>query len=68
MKPRSMAAQKQIEAAAEEIHRHVHGAANYATSGDFHRAHGEAERAQGAARRFKELLGTLATGPDRDGT
>ena len=65
MKPRSMSAMKQIEDAAEEVHRHVHRAAGHAGDGDYPRAHAEAEQAQGAARRLKELLGTAAAQPDR---
>lgn len=60
MNPRTMAAIQQIENAAAEVHRHVHGAANYATSGDFHRAHGEAERARKACVELKELLAAEA--------
>ena len=56
---------KQIEDAAEEVHRHVHRAAGHAGDGDYPRAHAEAEQAQGAARRLKELLGTAAAQPDR---
>ncbi len=63
-----MAAIQQIENAAAEVHRHVHGAANYATSGDYHRAHAEAEQAQGAARRLKELLGAAAALPEKPGS
>ena len=66
MKPRSMATQKQVEDLAEEVHSHVHGAANYAQGGDYPRAHAKAGQARGAARRLEELLGTLAAGPGQD--
>ena len=56
MNPRSVPAIKQIEDAAEEVHRHVRRAVDHAGLGDYHRAHAEAEQAQGAARRLKELL------------
>lgn len=48
---------KQIEDAAATICRHVRQAADHAALGDWRRAHAEAEAAQGAARKFKELLG-----------
>ena len=67
MNPRSGTTIKQVEDAAAEVHRHVHGAANYATSGDYRRAHAEAERAQGAARRLKELLGAAAAPAEKPG-
>ena len=59
---------KQIEDAAAEIHRHVHRAADLASAGNYRKAHAEAERAQGAARRLKELLGAAATQPDETAT
>lgn len=65
MKPRDAAAIRQIENIAAEVHGHVHGAANYATSGDFHRAHAKAGQARGATRRLEELLAALAAAADR---
>jgi hypothetical protein len=53
---------KQIEDAAAEVHRHVHRAAGYASDGDYPLAHAEAEQAQGAARRLKELLTPASAG------
>jgi hypothetical protein len=53
-------AMKQIEDAALAVHRHVHQATGHAQAGDYRRAHAEAEQAQGAARRLKELLGATA--------
>jgi hypothetical protein len=48
---------QQIQDAAALVQRHVLQAVNHAEAGDYRRAHAEAERAQGTARRFKELLG-----------
>jgi hypothetical protein len=48
---------KQAEDAAEKVHVHVRQAASLALAGDWRRAHAEAEAAQGAARKFKEILG-----------
>lgn len=64
MNPRSGTTIKQIEDAAAEINRHVHQAASLALAGDYRRAHAEAEAAQGAARKLKELLGSAAAQPD----
>jgi hypothetical protein len=50
-------AAKQIEDLAAEVHHHVRQAADHATLGNYRRAHAEAEAAQGAARKLKELLG-----------
>jgi hypothetical protein len=47
---------KQIEDAAEAVHSRVRRAVDFASLGDRRRAHAEAEQAQGAARRLKELL------------
>lgn len=55
---------KDIEDAALAVHRHVRQAVDHAQAGDYRRAHAEAEQAQGAARRFKELLGAAAAPPD----
>ncbi len=51
---------KEVEDAALAVHRHVRQAADHDNAGDYRRAHTEAEQAQGAARRLKELLGTLS--------
>jgi hypothetical protein len=51
---------KQIEDAARDVHSYVRQAADHATAGDWHRAHGVAEQAQGAARHLKELLGAAS--------
>lgn len=51
---------KQIEDAALEVHRHVRQAVDHAEAGDYRKAHAEAEQAQGAARRLKELLGAAS--------
>lgn len=56
-------AMKQIEDTAQEVHFHVRQAVDHAQAGDYRRAHAEAERAQGAARRLKELLGAAAGKP-----
>jgi hypothetical protein len=48
---------KQIEDATTQVQRHVLQAVDHATVGNWRRAHAEAEQAQGAARRLKELLG-----------
>ena len=65
MKPRTMTVLKQVEDVAAKVHLHVHQAAAYASTGDYRRAHGEAEAAQGAARKLKELLGAAAAPPDQ---
>jgi hypothetical protein len=62
MKPRSVPAMKRIEDAAAEVHRRVHLATAHASVGDYRRAHAEAEQAQGAARRLKELLTPASAG------
>jgi hypothetical protein len=56
---------KQIEDAAAQVQRHVLQAANHAAAGDYRRAHAEAEAAQGAARKLKELLGGAGVHPSR---
>jgi hypothetical protein len=48
---------KQIEDQAAEVHRRVRQAVDHASAGDWRRAHAEAEAAQGACRRLKELVG-----------
>lgn len=48
---------QEIQDAAVQVQRHILQAVNHAEAGDYRRAHAEAERAQGTARRFKELLG-----------
>ena len=47
---------KEIEEAAMKVHAHVRQAVDHAQAGDYRRAHAGAERAQGAARKLKELL------------
>ena len=59
---------KQVEDAAEKVHVHVRQAVDHASAGNYRKAHAEAERAQGAARRLKELLGAAAAQPDRTAT
>ena len=59
---------RQIEAAAEEVHVHVRQAADHASAGNYRKARAEAERAQGAARRLKELLGAAAAQPEKPGS
>lgn len=57
---------KEIEEAAMKVHAHVRQAVDHAQAGDYRRAHAEAEQAQGAARRLKELLAQSgAAQPDR---
>lgn len=56
---------KQIEDAALEVNLHVRQAADHATLGNWRRAHAEAEAAQGAARKLKELLRPAALHPSR---
>ena len=51
---------KQIEDLAAEVHARVRQATDHAGAGDYRRAHAEAEQAQGAARRLKELIGSQA--------
>ena len=50
---------KDIEDAALAVHSHVRKAADHAALGDYRKAHAEAQQAQGAARRLKELLGPI---------
>ena len=66
MNPRNGSGIKEIEDAATEVHRHVHQAASLALAGDYHRAHAEAEAAQGLCRKLKELLGAARTPEYRD--
>lgn len=54
---------KEVEDAAEAVHVRVRQAADHATLGDYRKAHAEAEQAQGAARRLKELLAPSAVVP-----
>ena len=49
---------QEIEAAAAQVQRHAIQAVDHATAGNWRKAHAEAEAAQCAARRLKELLGT----------
>ena len=55
---------QEIEAAAAQVQRHALQAVDHAQAGDYRRAHAEAEAAQGAARRLKELLGAAAAQPE----
>lgn len=52
---------KQVEDAAAQVQRHVLQAVDRAAAGDYRRAHAVAERAQGTARRLKELRGAART-------
>jgi hypothetical protein len=60
MNPRSMPFIREVEGAAEEVHRHIRRACGLADAGDYKRARSEAELAQGMARKLKELLGDAA--------
>ncbi len=50
---------RQIEDAALAVHRHVRQATDLARAGDYRTAHAAAEAAQGAARKLKEMLGSV---------
>lgn len=53
---------KQVEDAAAQVQRHILQAVDHAAAGDWRKAHAAAERAQGGARRLKELLGAARAG------
>ena len=48
---------KEIEDLALAVYHHIRQAVDHASVGNYRKAHAEAEKAQGGARKLKELLG-----------